>query len=168
LSYRFLRDTIPVLNACIWTWSRLSSAPGGYEIVDPAGDYDKERAHEYLEKMSLRVYPHRFQKTAGIDSFLPLLFNALYTDGAFTGFLIINPDMSGVEPLLFNALYTDGAFTGFLIINPDMSGVDHFQPLDPTDIRVADSDRGKILVYQTGKGEIRLDSCVIYRATACR
>jgi len=133
--YRFLRDTIPVLNACIWTWSRLSSAPGGYEIVDPAGDYDKERAHEYLEKMSLRVYPHRFQKTAGIDSFLPLLFNALYTDGAFTG---------------------------FLIINPDMSGVDHFQPLDPTDIRVADSDRGKILVYQTEKGEIRLDSDDFY------
>lgn len=133
--YRFLRDTIPVLNACIWTWSRLSSAPGGYEIIDSAGKCETEQALEYLDRMSLRVYPHRFQKTAGLDSFLPLLFNALFTDGAFTG---------------------------FLIINPDISGVDHFQPIDPTDICHADSDNGKTLVYQTQNGEIRLDGDDFY------
>ncbi|MEW5922412.1 MAG: hypothetical protein AB1746_00340 [Candidatus Zixiibacteriota bacterium] len=132
--YRFLRDTIPVLNSCIWTWSRLSSAPGGFEIVDTVSEQARKSAVDCLDRMSLRIYPHHFQKTAGIESFMPLLFNALFTDGAFSG---------------------------FIILKSDLSGVDHFQPIDPSDIAISDSpDAG--LVYQTDKGEIRLDSDDFY------
>jgi len=133
--YRFLRDTIPLLNACIWTWSRLSSAPGRFEISDKVSEAVRSRALGCLEDMSLRIYPHKFQKTAGIDSFLPLLFNALYTDGAFTGFLLIAPDMSGVE---------------------------RFEPIDPTHIGMKSTGGNRALVYQTEKGEVRLDGDDFY------
>ncbi len=129
--YRFLRDTIPVLNSCIWTWSRLSSAPGGYEIIDSVSNQMRAGAIVCLDNMCLRAYPHHFQKTAGIESFMPLLFNALFTDGAFAG---------------------------FLLIAPDMSGIDHFQPIDPSDITLSDQIGEGVLVYQTDKGEVRLDS----------
>jgi len=133
--YRFLRDTIPILNSCIWTWSRLSSAPGRFEITGSATESMRLKALEYLDQMSLRAYPHRFQKMAGIESFLPLLFNALFTDGAFAG---------------------------FLMIAPDMSGVDHFQPIDPVDISLSQSGRGDSLVFRTEKGEIKLESDDFY------
>ena len=51
--YRFLRDNIPLLNACIWTWSRLSSAPGRFEIDDSPVAV-KLKASNYLEKLARR------------------------------------------------------------------------------------------------------------------
>jgi len=95
--FRFLRDSIPLLSSCIWTWSRLASAPGKYLITDTRNESEIKQAEGCLEKMMLRIYPYRFQKTAGYDSFLPMLFNTLFTDGAFAGFLILERDASGVS-----------------------------------------------------------------------
>jgi len=98
--YRFLRDNIPLLNSCIWTWSRLSSAPGKYEIIGCDSDVLQEKAGECLEALALRIYPHDYQKMAGMESFLPLLFNSLFTDGAFAGFIVLYPDMSGIKKFM--------------------------------------------------------------------
>lgn len=36
LLYRFLSDQIPIISSCVWTWARLSSAPGQFVIADDA------------------------------------------------------------------------------------------------------------------------------------
>ena len=129
--FRFLRDTIPLLNSCIWTWSRLSSAPGKYEILEPASDTLKKAAERYLDEMSLRIYPLRFQKMAGLESFLPLLFDSLFTDGAFAG---------------------------FLIVNSDMSGIDRFMPIDTAMIAsISGSRNEKSLILKSDSEDIKLD-----------
>lgn len=133
---RFLRESIPLLNACIWTWSRLSSAPGRYEIVEPVADDSRRKALEYLEMMSLRVYPFQFHKMAGLESFLPLLFSTLYTDGAFAGFLIINSDTSGIE---------------------------RFQPIDSSLIGSASDRRHRrYLILQSDDGDRRIEGDDFY------
>ncbi len=134
--YRFLRNNIPLLSSCIWTWSRLCSAPGKYEIVDSANSAESEQALDCLKKMSLNIYPFGFQKTAGLESFLPLLFSSLFADGAFAGFVILNADLSGIEK---------------------------FQPIDSSLIAsVHESGKGIYLVLQGEKGEQKIEGDDFY------
>ncbi|MFH2036715.1 MAG: hypothetical protein ABIJ45_09960 [Candidatus Zixiibacteriota bacterium] len=95
--YRFLRDNIPLLNSCIYTWARLCSAPGGYEVVPFNAADNIGCAEMILENLSTKIHPFQFQKMAGLDSLLPLLFNSLFTDGAFAGYLVLNGDQSGID-----------------------------------------------------------------------
>jgi len=134
--YRFLRDNIPLLNACIWTWSRLSSAPGRYQIEGTDSSAAIDRAAGCLDDMLMRLYPYKYHRQAGTDSFLPLLFNTLYTDGAFAG---------------------------LLILNPDGSGVDRFRPIDTAAVKSStglhQNDR---LIIQTATGDHEIDSPDFY------
>ena len=128
--YRFLRDNIPLLHACIWTWSRLSSAPGKFEITGSDSEKTISAAQDYLDRLSARIYPFRYHKLAGLESFLPFLFSSLYTDGAFCGFL---------------TLTSDGG------------GVDTFRPVDPAWIGLrVDKSGDEQLVLQTTKGEMKI------------
>ena len=131
--YRFLKENIPLLSGCIWTWSRLSSAPSRFEILEAKTEAEKLEAEKILKEMALRVYPFTYQKLAGLESFLPFLFDALYTDGAFAGFAAISSDQSGVE---------------------------RFIPLDVSHINF--SPESGALVYQTDEGEIKLNSPDFY------
>jgi hypothetical protein len=134
--YRYLRDNIPLLNACVWTWSRLSSAPGKFEIIGTSSESEQKRALDFLEQMSLRIYPFEYHHGAGLESFFPLMFNSLFTDGAFAGFAVISPDCGGVEK---------------------------FQPIDPSFIRAARDNRDVgYLLLQTENGEIRIDGDDFY------
>lgn len=129
--FRFLRDNIPILNACIWTWSRLCSAPGKFKIDGAEPNGDDLRALDCLNEMSLRIYPFSFQKTAGLESFMPLLFSSLFTDGAFAGFVILRSNMGGIEK---------------------------FQPIDPSAIAsVLNMGDDIHLVMQTDKGEVKIE-----------
>jgi hypothetical protein len=133
--YRFLRDNIPVLNSCIWTWSRLSSAPGKFEIINAGNETEKTAAEEYLDHLSLRVYPYRFHRMGGLESFLPLLFSSLFTDGAFAG---------------------------FVIINSDCTGIDRFVPIDPAYLSQSDNKDSDHLILQTDNGDIKIDGVDFY------
>ncbi len=134
--YRFLRDNIPLLHACIWTWSRLSSAPGRFEIIEANSEKISGAAEQCLNKLCESIYPYKYHRKAGMESFLPLLFNSLYTDGAFAGFLLVNPDGSGVE---------------------------RFLPIDPAYIGITGNRPDKeALVFQTENGEKRIDGNDFY------
>ncbi|MBN2227106.1 MAG: hypothetical protein JW763_07045 [candidate division Zixibacteria bacterium] len=133
--YRFLRDSIPLLGSCIWTWSRLTAAPGRYEILDCHAEEEKSGALKTLDRMSLRLDPSRHHRNGGLESFLPTL-----CDG----------------------LFTDGAFAGFLQVLPDMSGVDRFSPIDPAHLAVVSTKTGTKLVLQTESGKMPLDSDDFY------
>ncbi len=127
--YRFLRDNIPILSACIWTWSRLASAPGHFEIETGTSESQKTRGIEILDRLSGCIYPFEFDRAGALDSFLPLLFSSFFTDGAFAGFLILHPDGSGIE---------------------------RFVPVDPREIGLARSKSGiPVIFISTATGEIR-------------
>jgi hypothetical protein len=134
--YRFLRDNLPLLSSCIWTWSRLCSAPGQFEITGAESDKQEQTARDILEELSCRIYPFRFQKLAGMESFLPVVFSSLFTDGAFAGFL---------------AVLNDG------------SGIDRFVPIDPTYIGLTEkSYKDRYLTLETDSGEFKLDGGDFY------
>ncbi len=133
--YRFLRDSIPLLSACIWTWSRLTAAPGRFEILDCRTPEEENSALETLENMSLRLDPSRHHRNGGLESFLPML-----CDG----------------------LFTDGAFAGFIQVLPDVSGVDRFCPIDPGHLAVVYEKTDSKLVLQTERGNVALDSDDFY------
>lgn len=134
--FRFSRDNIPLLHACIWTWSRLSSAPGRFEIIETDSKKISSAAKQSLDKLCESIYPYKYHRKAGLESFMPLLFNSLFTDGAFAGFLLVKPDGSGVE---------------------------RFLPVDPAYIAVAGNRPDKeTLVFQTESGEKRIDGNDFY------
>ncbi len=129
--YRFLRDNIPLLNACIYTWVRLCSAPGEYQIISDNAKSSTIRGETILDNLSMGIHPFRFQKMAGLESLLPLLFSSLFTDGAFSGYLVLNSDQSGIEK---------------------------FQPVDVSQIDSRTDSRGeKSLVIQSEKGEMKIE-----------
>jgi len=134
--YRFLRDNIPLLHACVWTWARLSSAPGRYEIIDSNEENKQKSALSCLNDLCETIYPYQYHRMAGLESFLPLLFNSLYTDGAFSGFLLLKPDGSGVERFL----PIDTAFIGLSGKRPDK----------------------EVLTIQTDKGEQKINGPDFY------
>ena len=132
--YRFLRDSIPLLNSCIWTWSRLSSAPGRFELPD-APDRAKLEAAQCLDRLTQKLYPYSFHKMGGLESFLPFLFSSLFTDGAFAGFVILDSDLGGIEK---------------------------FQPIDPAYLLLDNiSSDGKIAL-QTDRGDMRIEGDDFY------
>jgi hypothetical protein len=129
--YRFLRDNIPLLNSCIWTWSRLSSAPGKYEIAECRPESQVSEALQRLDEMQLRLYPFKYHKMGGLESFLPLLLDTLYTDGAFAGFLILDSDLSGIE---------------------------RFQPVDTASLTLTEDASGKEhIALETDHGSLKID-----------
>jgi len=132
--YRFLRDNLPLLGSCIWTWSRLASAPGHYEIIGAQSDSEQKHALDYLDKLNLKIYPFGYHKMAGLESFLPLFFDSLFTDGAFAGFAIVNRDATGVEKFL-------PIDPSYLVLKRDVNDGDYFViQQDGHDIRVDGDD----------------------------
>jgi hypothetical protein len=114
LLYRFLTDQVPAINSCIWTWVRLSAAPGRFKVMEDGNGHTSKQAQDRLDQLTRRVYTNPSGNRIGLDSLLPDLFMSLYRDGIFAGFLTV-----------------DGA-----------GGVDQFVPVDPVNLR-ADQDSGE-------------------------
>jgi len=94
---RFLTRNIPVIHACVWTWVRLSAAPGVYKVHEAGGARETEAASARLEELSNRLYATAHGDRAGLVSLLPELFTSLYQDGLFGGFLTVHKDGNGVD-----------------------------------------------------------------------
>ncbi|RLF29211.1 MAG: hypothetical protein DRN14_02705 [Thermoplasmata archaeon] len=121
LLYRFLTDNVPVVNACVWTWTRLAAAPGKFRVAEGADKAIARKTEDRLENLMDNVY----QTGAGGSS-------------SEMGFLVD----------LFAGLFRDGMFSGFLTVKKDGSGVDRFLPLETTRVMM-DNDSGKLrLIYE--------------------
>ncbi len=95
--YRFLSDNLPLVGACIWTWSRLAAAPGRYRIVDSTGDAEDERALERLDNLAANTSAGLSGQPVAMTSLLVELFQGLFRDGMFGGFVTVKSDGSGVD-----------------------------------------------------------------------
>jgi len=94
--YRFMKESIPVISSCIWTWSRLVSAPASYQLPSEMDNKSREAAQSVLDRMSQRLLPFGFRRTGGLSAFLPMMFDTLFTDGAFAGFVELSSDRSRI------------------------------------------------------------------------
>ena len=128
--YRFLTDNVPVINSCVWTWARLSAAPGEYRIAGNENESRNEYALVRLEKLSRNLFTNPTGSRTGVDTMLPELFTSLYRDGLFGG---------------------------FLTVLPDGSGVDRFVTIDPADVRAEEGGRSGRLVLELDERVISLD-----------
>ncbi len=97
LLYRFIADSIPAVNACLWTWVRLAAAPGRFEVAGDAESASAAKAERRLEQLTDSMFANVSGSPVGLNSFLPELFNGLFRDGLFGGFLTIHSDASGVD-----------------------------------------------------------------------
>ena len=95
--YRFLADNIPVVNTCLWTWSRLAAAPGRYEIIDSNNTRSSEKGTQRLEQLSSNIYLNATGQSAGMPGLLVDMFTCLFRDGIFGGFVTVRKDASGVD-----------------------------------------------------------------------
>ncbi|MFZ5979217.1 MAG: hypothetical protein ACOYVF_01160 [Candidatus Zixiibacteriota bacterium] len=95
--YRFLADHIPLINACIWTWARLTGAPGKYQVTDCGDGRIQEAAQKRLNRLFDNVYSNVLGNRTGMTSLLPQLFSGLFRDGLFGGVLTVKRDFSGVD-----------------------------------------------------------------------
>lgn len=127
--YRFLTDNIPAVNASIWTWVRLAASEGSY-IIDTDNSNKNEELVNKLDEMSENLSVNFTGNGSGKASFI--------SD-------------------LYEFLFRDGFFGGFLTVKPDATGVDKFITLDPADIYYSDPNGKKCLVYDNGDRQIRLD-----------
>lgn len=135
--YRFLTDNIPVINACIWTWARLAAAPGQFRVMDCSDERFQEKAGQRLERLAQRMYTNASGNPVGLVTFLADLFNSLFRDGLFAG---------------------------FLTVKKDGSGVDRFIPIDAAKLVWEDGEGRRRLVLDHEKGSVELnrtDFCYI-------
>jgi hypothetical protein len=107
--YRFLIDTIPALNAAVWTWTSLSSSPIKIEITGTENSTSIEKALETVERMFSNAYDNRYQKFSGVDGLLLEYFTSLYSTGAVAGELVGLPGGDGIDYFYF----IDPASLGF-------------------------------------------------------
>jgi hypothetical protein len=98
--YRFLTNHVPIISACVWTWVRLSAAPGEFKIVDARDERAKRTALERLKALSERVYANAIGNRVGLATMLPELFVSLFRDGIFGGFITVNADGSGIDRVI--------------------------------------------------------------------
>lgn len=96
--YRFLRDSIPILNSAIWTWSAMSASPVKIEFE---GEGSQKRAVETVRRMFHRIYDQRNQRFADIQALLIEYFNSLYTTGSVVGEVVASPQMDGIDYFYF-------------------------------------------------------------------
>ena len=128
--YRFLTDHIPLINSCIWTWVRLTSAPGVYKVIGGKNGNIEERARHQLERLYNRIYCNALGNRVGIVNLLPFLFSGLFRDGLFGGFLTV---------------LRDG------------SGLDRFIPVDSVDIACENEVSGPVIYLEQGFHRLNLD-----------
>lgn len=125
--YRFLTDQVPIINACIWTWVRLSAAPGRFQIIESRSGHVSAQALVRLARLGDQLYANALGNRVGLATLLPDLFAALYRDGMFAG---------------------------IALLHPDGSGVDRFAPVDATYLRAESSDNGVHLLLETDHGDL--------------
>ncbi|MCI0531007.1 MAG: hypothetical protein L0Y74_03545 [candidate division Zixibacteria bacterium] len=99
--YRFLRDSVPVLNSAIWTWAKLCSSPSLVQIKGSDEPDVVNRAKNIITDLDSRFYRPFGQSGWGIDAFVSQFFNSLFTDGMVCGEIVLSPAGDKIDRFYF-------------------------------------------------------------------
>jgi hypothetical protein len=95
--YRFLRDNIPTINSAVWTWTKLCNAPRSRSYDHDISESTESEIEDILSDLERRILPYGFWRYGGFDALLDTIFNALFSDGASCGELVVNPAGDGIK-----------------------------------------------------------------------
>lgn len=99
--YRFMADSIPLINSVIWTWSRLAAAPGEFSITENGRSVERGDIAEVLRNLFRRINRANFGHGGSPEDLLQPFFKSLFLDGAVLGSLELEKDLSGVSDFRF-------------------------------------------------------------------
>lgn len=99
--YRFMAEAIPLIGSVIWTWSRLSAAPGDFKLYRDGQSVDDDPAVQVLDELFQKINKLNFGRFGSVADLLPAFFQSLFLDGAVAGALVLAPDLAGIEEFKF-------------------------------------------------------------------
>lgn len=99
--YRFMAESIPLINSVIWTWSRLAAAPGEFAFADGGENVDRPDIGSAMRNLFRRINRANFGHGGSPDDLLQPFFKSLFLDGAVLGRLELEKDLSGVAEFRF-------------------------------------------------------------------
>lgn len=99
--YRFMADSIPLVNSVIWTWSRLASAEGKFKFSKDGREMSNRSAEEVLNNLFLRINQFNFGRGGNSNDLMHPFFHSLFLDGAVLGKMYFYPDLSGLSNFEF-------------------------------------------------------------------
>jgi hypothetical protein len=99
--YRFMTESIPLVNTVIWTWSRLAAAPGYFALFRDRAETDNPEAMEVLSGLFRRINRINLGHAGSQDDLLHPFFQSLFLDGAVLGVLELAGDLSRVAAFKF-------------------------------------------------------------------
>lgn len=79
--YRFLADSIPILNGAIWLWTRLCAAPVEFKF----DKLPESQAAQFIKEIDRALIPTAYQKSGGIETLVSGFFRTLFVDGCYGG-----------------------------------------------------------------------------------
>ncbi|MFH1686751.1 MAG: hypothetical protein ABIE70_04430 [bacterium] len=128
--YRFLTDNVPLVGACVWTWSRLAAAPAVFKVARAADDRHRMAAQRSLNDL----HRHIARDSSGGEI-----------------------DMAVFLTDVLSCMFRDGLWGAFLAVHTDGSGVDGLVPVEAADIRIEEHPEGRRRILAGGSYEINLD-----------
>ncbi|MCP4567099.1 MAG: hypothetical protein GY841_05925 [FCB group bacterium] len=99
--YRFMADSIPLINSVIWTWSRLAAAPGRFQFFRNEKAVDDMQARTILDDLFRRLARSNFGHGGSEADLLPPFFQSLFLDGSIAGRMSLREDLGGVDYFKF-------------------------------------------------------------------
>ncbi|OGC76693.1 MAG: hypothetical protein A2Z27_00290 [candidate division Zixibacteria bacterium RBG_16_50_21] len=99
--YRFLRDSVPILNSALWTWTRLCASPSYVQIKGSDEPEVVRQAEEIIADLNKRIYQPVYQKSGGVDALITQFFNSLFTDGMVCGEIVLTPAGDKIDRFYF-------------------------------------------------------------------
>jgi len=99
--YRFMAESIPLINSVIWTWSRMAAAPGEFVLSDSRDRIEDQGASMVLDNLFARINRVNLGRPGSQDDLLHPFFQSLFLDGMIFGLLELEKDLSGVAAFRF-------------------------------------------------------------------
>ncbi len=99
--YRFMADSIPLVNSVIWTWSRLAAAEGEFKFRKNGQELTNSAASAVLDNLFLRINQFNFGRGGNSNDLMHPFFHSLFLDGAVLGKMYFYPDLSGLSNFEF-------------------------------------------------------------------
>ncbi len=96
-----MAEAIPLVNTVVWTWSRLSAAPGEFGIYRDDQRVENLQARQVIEDLLRRINLINFGRTGSEADFLPAFFQSLFLDGAVLGRMKLQSNLGGIEEFRF-------------------------------------------------------------------
>jgi len=93
--YRYLRDSIPIVSAAVWTWRRLCATPQTLTIE--GSDSEISAAWKIVEELDRRIHQNRYLRGSGVNRLCEDFFLEIFTTGTFAGFIVPYADGGGID-----------------------------------------------------------------------